>query len=263
MTTDREAYFFWGAIFGTALLVMLIHNLPAQGSARTTDWWRFAFHMAVFAVVLMPGWLHQTQNPATAKGPRKARRFLLCILGLMPLMSLYLGLPGEAQGLTLVQLFDKLQVTLVIMAVLSTIWLWWFGPMVWRHARMRRVLIKEFGSLIGLALSLAVFFWVMEGWSAPQVIWVWLFMIGLIGNATMPMTLPRKHGATALARVTLLIGECMASAALFYIVFATVFDPSAGLEGLVSAAICIYVVAIILVHRNKNSGKPPAYTRRF
>ena len=149
MTTNREAYFFWGAIFGTALLITLFHNLPAQGNDRTTDWERFSLHIAVFAALLMPGWLGQTQNPATAIGPRKARRFLLFILGLMPLISLYLGFPSAAQELTLVQLFDKLSLTLVIMAALSTIWLWYFGPMVWRRPRMSRVLIKAFGSVIG------------------------------------------------------------------------------------------------------------------
>ena len=263
MSTNREACFFWGSIFGTALLIMLFHNLPAQGNDRTTDWGRFALHMAVFAVIVMPGALHQTQNPATATGPRKARRFLLFILGLMPLISLYLGFPSAAQGLTLAQLFDKLSLTLIIMAALSTIWLWYFGPMVWRRPRMRRILIKEFGSVIGLALGLAVLFGVMEGWPVPQVIWVWLFMIGLIVNVIWPMKLPRKHGATPLAKATLLIGEWMALISFFLIVSATVFDPSFALSGFFVSAIGVGVGTTIYAYSNKSSGKPPAHTRRF
>ena len=263
MSTNREAYFFWGAIFGTALLVTLLHNLPAQGNDRTTDWGRFALHMAVFAVIVMPGALHQTQNPATAEGPRKARRFLLFILGLMPLISLYLGFPSAAQGPTLAQLFDKLSLTLIIMAALSTIWLWWFGPMVWRHPRMRRVLIKEFGSVIGWALGLAVLFGVMKGWSVPQMIWVWLFMIGLIGNAIAPMTLPRKHGASDLARTTLLLGEWMSITAFVSIIHFLLSSEPAPAPGLIGTALGMALLVVIVHYRNKNSNKPPTFTRRF
>ena len=263
MTTDREAYFFWGAIFGTALLITLFHNLPAQGSDRTTDWGRFALHIAVFAVIVMPGALHQTQNPATATGPRKARRFLLFILGLMPLISLYLGFPSAAQGLTLAQLFDKLSLTLITMAALSTIWLWYFGPMVWRRPRMRRILIKEFGSVIGLALGLAILFGVMKGWPVPQMIWVWLFMIGLIGNAIMPMTLPRKHGTSDLARTTLLLGEWMSITAFVSIIHFLLSSEPGPAPGLIGTALGIGVWGMIVHYRDKNSGKPPAHTRRF
>ncbi|WP_274354605.1 hypothetical protein [Roseinatronobacter alkalisoli] len=263
MTTDREAYFFWGTIFGTALLITLLHNLSAQGADRATDWGRFAFHVAVFAVLLMPGWLQQTHNPATAEGPRKARRYLLFILGLLPLMSLYLRFPGAAQGLTLLQLFDELSLTLIMLAALSTIWLWWFGPMLWRHPQMRRVLIKEFGSVFGAALGLAVFFGVMKGWPAPQVIWVWLFMIGLIGNAIMPMTLPRKHGASDLARVTLLVGEWMSITAFVSIIHLLLSSEADPAPGLIGTALGMALLVVTVHYTNKNSSKPPAYTRRL
>ena len=263
MTTDGEAYFFWGAIFGTALLMTLLHNLSPRSATLTPDCGHFAFHIAVFAVVLLPGALHQMHNPATAKGPRKARRYLLFILGLLPLMSLYQGFPEAADELAFLQLFEKLQVTLIMVAGLIAIWLWWFGPVIWQKPRMRRVLVKEFGSVIGMALIMAVFSGVINTWSMPQVIWVWLFMIGLIGNVILPMTLPRNHGATALAKGTLQIWECLACAAFVHIVFATTSDPGYALEGIAIGGIGVGVAAIIIAYMGKISDKPPTYIRRL
>lgn len=124
-------------------------------------------------------------------------------------------------------------------------------------------LIKEFGSVIRWALYLAVLFGVMEGWPVPQVIWVWLFMIGLIGNAIMPMTLPRQHGAGNLARTTLLLGEWLSITAFLTICILLTSSEADPAPALIGAAFGIGVWSVIVHYRNKNSGKPPAYTRRF
>ena len=110
---------------------------------------------------------------------------------------------------------------------------------------------------------MGVFFGLLKDWSTSQVIWGWLFMIGLNGTAIIPMMLPRKHGATTLAKVTLLSGDCMAVAALLYIVSVIAFEPGAGVDGLAGAAVGVGIVAVILAHRNRNSSTPPAYKRRF
>ncbi|MGP9791311.1 DUF6404 family protein [Roseinatronobacter sp. NSM] len=113
----------------------------------------------------------------------------------------------------------------------GAVWLWRYLPSIRKNPRMRRVLFKEISMLIAAPLALAACFGAMNGWSVAEMIWVWMFMIGLLGNVTFPMALARRHGTSALANLTLLIG--------------------AGIG------------AMIFVHARKNNDKPPTCMRRF
>lgn len=260
MTSDRDTALSAAAIaFILACFVALGSYLWWLGVPISDDGDNIIWLLAL-VVLLMPNLLMQHSWPALPYGPRMARRHAMMIFNIMTLFMGAVGFSSAALPL------DRESIWWLVLPWLSiggAVWLWRYLPQMRRNPRMRRVLIKEFGSVIGWALGLAVLFGAMKGWPVPQVIWVWLFMIGLIGNAIMPMTLPPKHGASDLARATLLLGEWMSITAFLTICILLTSSEADPAPALIGAALGIGVWSVIVHYRNKNSGKPPAYTRRF
>ncbi|TQM90447.1 hypothetical protein [Roseinatronobacter monicus] len=261
MTTDRDTHLSFAVL---AFVVFLFVGLgaflwwldsPAAGSSDDFLW------LSVLVVMLMPGLLMQHNWPASTYGPRMARRHIMVIFGIL---SLFMGAVGFLPVAVALDRESIWWLVLLWIAVGGAVWLWRYLPSIRKNPRMRRVLFKEISMLIGASLALAAFFGVMSGWSVAEMIWAWVFMIGLLENVIFPMALARRHGASALANLTLLIGEWMSTAAFFSIIFTLTLGPDHDpVASVIGAVIGAGIGAMIFVHARKNNNKPPAYTRRF
>lgn len=203
MTTTRAATYALAIILGFPLLMALAWSVAYWHWGFIPDWQDQAFTTSLAYVVFMPLVLQQQFNPATAKGPRIARRHAMFILALLT-SNLSMTPPN---GLPLSEYLNMWWPGFSVLALLAAAWLWQYMPVICAQRRVRKSLQSAFliPAIFAVGFGLAV--------ATPQNggLWTILILFGVGVNALLPYSLPRRNRAPLVHR-TLLLGETLSLA---------------------------------------------------
>lgn len=256
MTTTRAATFALAIILGFPLLMALAWAVAYRHWEVIPDWHHQAFTTALAYVVFMPLVLQQQSYPATAKGPRMARRHAMFILALLA-WNLAMTPPN---GLPLSEYLHMRWPGFSILALLAAAWLWQYLPVIFAQRRVRKSLQRAFliPAIFAVGFGLAV--------ATPQNggLWTILILFGVGVNTLFPYSLPRRN-PTPLVHRTLLLGESL-SLAGWCAVMMFLLRPAVPAENhsiLTLAFIGLFTAVIAALYRRRQRDKQPMVLMRL
>ena len=256
MTTTRAALYALAIIRGVPLLMALAWAVAYWHWEIVPDWQSLAFTTALAYVVFMPLVLQQQSNPATAKGPRMARRHTMFIMALLA-WNLAMTPPN---GLPLSEYLHMRWPSFSILALLAAAWLWHYLPALIAQRRMRKSLQRAFliPAIFAVGFGLAV--------ATPQNggLWTILILFGAGVNILFPFSLARRN-PTPLVHRTLLLGETL-SLASWCAVMMFLLRPAIPAENhsiLTLAFIGLFTAVIAALYRRRQRDKQPMALMRL
>ncbi len=247
MTTTRAATFALAIILGFPLLMALAWAVTSWHWEFIPDWQDQAFTTLLAYVVFMPLVLQQQFNPATAKGPRIARRDAMLILALLA-WNLAMTPPN---GLPLSEYLHMRWPGFSILALLAAAWLWQYMPVIFAQRRVRKSLQRAFfiPGIFAVGFGLAV--------ATPQNggLWTILILFGAGVNALFPYSLARRN-PTPLVHRTLLLGETLSlagwCAVMMFLLRPAIPAVNHSMLTLAFAGLCVAVIAALYRHRQRD-----------
>ena len=256
MTTTRAATYALAIILGVPLLMALAWLVTYWHWEFIPDWQDQAFTTSLAYVVFMPLVLQQQSNPATAKGPRIARRHAMFIMALLA-WNLAMTPPN---GLPLSEYLHMRWPSFSVLALLAAAWLWQYMPVIFAQRRVRKSLQGAFliPGIFAVGFGLAI--------ATPQngAPWTILILFGAGVNILFPYSLPRRN-PTPLVHRTLLLGETL-SLAGWCAVMMFLLRPAIPAENhsiLTLAFVGLFTAVIAALYRRRQRDKQPMALMRL